>query len=64
MDTASGSELAAVDEACRYLVDLDVMRVIAFEDIDEPPRWLRELAEEGGLTDQVRILEEGTPYVF
>jgi hypothetical protein len=32
--------------------------------MDEPPRWLRELAEEQGLTSKVKILEEGVPQVF
>lgn len=37
---------------------------LSFEDMDEPPRWLREIAAEEGLTQQVRILEEGVPQVF
>jgi L-ascorbate metabolism protein UlaG (beta-lactamase superfamily) len=37
---------------------------LSFEDMDEPPRWLREIAEEEGLTRHLRILEEGVPQVF
>jgi L-ascorbate metabolism protein UlaG (beta-lactamase superfamily) len=37
---------------------------LAFEDMDEPPRWLRQLAEEQGLTRKVSILQEGVPTVF
>ena len=41
---------------------MDMFR--AFEDMDEPPRWLRHIAEQEGLTHQLRILEEGVPQVF
>ena len=34
------------------------------EEMDEPPRWLKELAEEAGLTSKLRLLEEGLPQVF
>jgi L-ascorbate metabolism protein UlaG (beta-lactamase superfamily) len=37
---------------------------LSFEDMDEPPRWLRRLAQENGVTHQVRILDEGVPVVF
>lgn len=37
---------------------------LSFEDMDEPARWLRKIAEESGLKDRVRILEEGHPVVF
>jgi hypothetical protein len=37
---------------------------LSFEDMDEPPRWLRELAHVGGLSHHIRMLEEGTPEVF
>lgn len=37
---------------------------LSFEDMSEPPRWLAELAHDGGFSDQVRILEEGIPTVF
>jgi hypothetical protein len=32
--------------------------------LEEPPRWLKELAESNGLTDHLRILQEGVPAVF
>lgn len=37
---------------------------LSFEDLDEPPRWLRQIAERDGLTHRVRIMEEGVPAVF
>jgi L-ascorbate metabolism protein UlaG (beta-lactamase superfamily) len=37
---------------------------LSFEDMDEPPRWLLELAEEQGLTSHVKILDEGIPQIF
>ena len=37
---------------------------LSFEHLDEPPRWLREIARREGLTDRVRFLEEGAPQVF
>ena len=37
---------------------------LSFEEIDAPPRWLKELAHRDGLTQQLRILEEGVPTVF
>ena len=37
---------------------------LSFEHLDEPPRWLREIARREGLTDRVRFLEEGVPQVF
>lgn len=37
---------------------------LAFEDMDEPPRWLRQLAHENGISPKVRILDEGVPVVF
>jgi L-ascorbate metabolism protein UlaG (beta-lactamase superfamily) len=37
---------------------------LSFEDMEEPPRWLREIAEVQGLTSCVAILEEGTPIIF
>jgi hypothetical protein len=32
--------------------------------MDEPPRLLREIAQRDGLSDRLRILEEGVPRVF
>jgi L-ascorbate metabolism protein UlaG (beta-lactamase superfamily) len=37
---------------------------LSFEDMDEPPRWLRQIAEEQNLTKQIKILDEGVPVVF
>jgi L-ascorbate metabolism protein UlaG (beta-lactamase superfamily) len=37
---------------------------LSFEDADEPPRWLVEIAEEENLLHKVNILEEGVPEVF
>jgi len=37
---------------------------LAFEEMDEPPRWLLQLAKEQGLTKKVKILQEGIPVVF
>jgi L-ascorbate metabolism protein UlaG (beta-lactamase superfamily) len=37
---------------------------LSFEAMDEPPRWLKELAQREGLLDRVRILEEGVPTIF
>ena len=37
---------------------------LSFEAMEEPPRWLREIADRDGLTRKVRILEEGVPQVF
>jgi L-ascorbate metabolism protein UlaG (beta-lactamase superfamily) len=37
---------------------------LSFEEMDEPPRWLREIAAEQNLTRQIRILNEGVPEIF
>jgi L-ascorbate metabolism protein UlaG (beta-lactamase superfamily) len=37
---------------------------LSFEDMDEPPRWLLEIAEGEGITQKIRILDEGLPQVF
>jgi L-ascorbate metabolism protein UlaG (beta-lactamase superfamily) len=37
---------------------------LSFEELDEPPRWLLELAEEQGITSRVSVLQEGCPQVF
>jgi L-ascorbate metabolism protein UlaG (beta-lactamase superfamily) len=37
---------------------------LSFEDMDEPPRWLLQIAEAEQLTSCVRILQEGVPAVF
>jgi L-ascorbate metabolism protein UlaG (beta-lactamase superfamily) len=61
------------DEAIRVFKDLRAQWLVpmhygafrlSFEDMDEPPRWLRQLAEEQGLSRKLRFLEEGVPSVF
>ncbi len=37
---------------------------LSFEELDEPPRWLRELAHENGLSQHIKFLDEGVPAVF
>jgi len=37
---------------------------LSFEDLDDPPRELRRLAEQQGLLDRICFLEEGTPKIF
>ncbi len=61
------------DEALRVFGDLRAKWLVpmhygtfrlSFEDRDEPPRWLRQLAHRHGLTPKLRILDEGVPQVF
>ena len=61
------------DEAHQSFLDLKAKWMVpmhfgafklSFEDMDEPPRWLRQIAEANGLGEQLRILEEGVPVVF
>ncbi len=61
------------DEAHQSFLDLGAKWLVpmhygafklSFEDMDEPPRWLEEIAREQGMSDQLRILEEGCPAVF
>ena len=37
---------------------------LSFEDIEAPPRWLKEIAARDGLTHHLRMMEEGVPQVF
>ncbi len=37
---------------------------LAFEDMDEPPRWLRELCQANGVSHHLMVLDEGMPVVF
>jgi L-ascorbate metabolism protein UlaG (beta-lactamase superfamily) len=37
---------------------------LSFEDIDEPLRWLKELANTHGLNHKLKVLHEGIPTVF
>ena len=61
------------DEALRVFKDLRARWLVpmhygtfrlSFEDLDEPPRWLRQLAVQAGMMHRVRMLEEGVPQVF
>jgi hypothetical protein len=37
---------------------------LSFEDLNEPPRWLVEIAIKEDLMQKVRMLDEGVPVVF
>lgn len=37
---------------------------LSFEEMDEPPRWLKALADEQDINHRVQVLEEGVPQVF
>jgi L-ascorbate metabolism protein UlaG (beta-lactamase superfamily) len=37
---------------------------LSFEELDEPPRWLREIAAQEHLMSKLRMLDEGVPAVF
>jgi L-ascorbate metabolism protein UlaG (beta-lactamase superfamily) len=61
------------DEAMKVFHDLRARWLIpmhygtfklSFEQLDEPPRWLKELADRDGVSNRLRILEEGAPQVF
>ncbi len=61
------------DEAMKVFRDLGAQWLVpmhygtfklSFEHMDEPPRWLREIARRNGVSSQVKILEEGVPHVF
>src|SRR5258708_7554844 len=61
------------DEAVRVFKELKARWLIpmhfgsfrlSFEDLDEPPRFLRRIAAAEGVTPRLRILEEGVPQVF
>jgi L-ascorbate metabolism protein UlaG (beta-lactamase superfamily) len=61
------------DEAIKVFKDLKAKTLVpmhygsfrlSFEELDEPPRWLRHLADKEGLTPKLKFLEEGVPHVF
>jgi L-ascorbate metabolism protein UlaG (beta-lactamase superfamily) len=37
---------------------------LSFEALDEPPRWLKQLAETHGLSRHLQIMQEGVPKIF
>ena len=37
---------------------------LSFEDLAEPPRWLRELVKKEGIEEKVVFMDEGIPQVF
>jgi L-ascorbate metabolism protein UlaG (beta-lactamase superfamily) len=61
------------DEAVKAFKDLRAKTLVpmhygtfklSFESLDEPPRWLREIAAKERLTARLKFLEEGMPRVF
>ena len=53
------------DVRARWLVPMHYGTFkLSFEHVDEPPRWLKELAIRDGVSNRLRIMEEGTPHVF
>lgn len=61
------------DEAIKAFADLRAQWLVpmhygsfklSFEDMDEPPRWMSELAGQNGISHRLSILEEGVPQVF
>ena len=61
------------DEAVKAFRDLRARQLVpmhygtfrlAFEAMDEPLRWLREIAARENLTKKLRVLDEGVPVVF
>ena len=61
------------DEAIKAFNDLNSRQFVpmhfgsfrlSFEDMDEPLRWLRELAAQNRITSRLQALEEGVPAVF
>ncbi|HUA64544.1 MAG TPA: MBL fold metallo-hydrolase [Alphaproteobacteria bacterium] len=61
------------DEAIKAFHDLNSKQLVpmhfgsfrlSFEEMDEPLRWLRELASQNKMTSRLQALEEGVPVVF
>jgi len=61
------------DEAVRAFKDLKSKWLVpmhygtfklSFEELDEPPRWLQQIAAEEKISSHLKMLEEGVPQVF
>jgi L-ascorbate metabolism protein UlaG (beta-lactamase superfamily) len=53
------------DLGARWLVPMHYGAFkLSFEDLNEPPRWLVEIAVKENLTAKLRMLDEGVPVVF
>lgn len=61
------------DEALKVFRDLQARWLVpmhfgsfklSFEDVDEPPRWLKQIAHEDGVGHHLMLLDEGVPHVF
>jgi L-ascorbate metabolism protein UlaG (beta-lactamase superfamily) len=61
------------DEAIKVFKDLRAQWLVpmhygsfklSFEEMDEPPRWMKQLAHQHNLSHHLRFLEEGVPQVF
>ena len=61
------------DEAIRAFKDLKARQLVpmhygsfrlSFEEMDEPPRWLREIAASQNLLKRLKFLQEGMPRIF
>lgn len=61
------------DEAMQVFNDLNAKYMVpmhfgtfklSFEQMDEPPRWLKEIAKSNGTSHHLRFLEEGCPEIF
>jgi L-ascorbate metabolism protein UlaG (beta-lactamase superfamily) len=53
------------DVRAKYMVPMHYGTFkLSFESMDEPPRWLQELARQNGLAHHLCFLEEGVPRVF
>ena len=53
------------DLGAKYMVPMHYGSFrLSFEDLEEPPRWLRELARNKGIEDKIFFMDEGLPRVF